>query len=107
MRRNSNIGTTTRGVMRPVPHAPLPALAVVASCIWPSVAAFIACESRYPVGCHRWDWSRDTECRPPIYTPTPSSAVVGSIIVRTREIRFAGNPPSDACCRISSSLGAR
>src|SRR4051794_31870598 len=28
------------------------------------------------------------------------SAVVGSMILRTSEIRFAGNPPSRACSRI-------
>ena len=34
------------------------------------------------------------------------SAVVGSMMVRTSEIRFAGKPPCLACSRISSALGA-
>ena len=39
--------------------------------------------------------------------PAGYSAVVGSIVVRTCEILLAGKPPSRACSRIISSLGAR
>jgi hypothetical protein len=44
----------------------------------------------------------------PAYDPSPphASAVVGPMIERTVEIRFAGKPPWRACSRTISSFGA-